>query len=71
MSDIGRRAAEAVREKAREYEVSYTFELGCLGITREHLYSWERRGYDPKAEILRKMCLAGYDIVYILTGVKK
>ncbi len=41
MGEMGKRAAEAVREKARE------------------------------TEILRKMCLAGYDIVYILTGVKK
>ena len=68
MSDIGKRAAAAVREKAKEYEVSYSFELECLGITREHLYRWERHGYSPSAGILRRMLLAGYDIHYILTG---
>jgi DNA-binding transcriptional regulator YiaG len=70
MSDIGKRAAEAVRQKAHEYEVTYTFEMECLGISREYLREWERRGYCPNAETLRRMVFAGYDIVYILTGEK-
>lgn len=71
MSDIGKRVAEEVRAKAREYETSYTFELECLGLSREHMYRWERHGYNPNAETLRRMLLAGYDVEYILTGVKK
>lgn len=70
MGIIGKRAAEAIRQTAIQNETSYIFELDCLEMKRETLYQWEHGISDPRAQTLANMALAGYDVLYILTGVK-
>lgn len=68
---IGLRAAEAVREMAKQNEVSITFETECIGVSRENMYSWEWGKTDPNSYALARMVSAGYDVIYILTGERK
>lgn len=70
MGIIGKRAAEAVRAMAKENETSYIFELNCLQVKAETLWQWEHGNTDPRAKALANMASAGYDVLYILTGVK-
>jgi len=70
MENIGRRAAEVLRENAYKNDVSVTFELECVGTTRYCLYAWEHGKGIPGGKILAKMLKMGYDINYILLGVR-
>ena len=71
MSEIGMRAAKAIREMAKENETSLSFELDCLDACRTQLRQYERCVADPGATILANMARNGYDVLYILTGERK
>lgn len=66
--EIGKRAAEAIRKKANDNDTSYAVELRRICISREQLYQWEHGKCDPTGKMLQQMALAGYDVVWILTG---
>ena len=70
MSEIGLRAARAIREMAAEYDTSVTFELNCLKLNLTKLYHYEHGNFDPSASALASMAKNGYDVHYILTGEK-
>lgn len=71
MGEIGKRAAEAIRRTAKENETTIQFELDCIDVSREMLYSWERSKYEPTGKKLQGLALAGYDVHYILTGKER
>ena len=59
--DIGARAFELINARG------VTREMHRLGMHRNKAYEWAA-GKVPSGRALQAMCLAGYDIVYILTG---
>ena len=69
MKNIGRRCAEAILERVGQGEIKK--ELYNLELTRQSLHQWEKGKYTPNAKVLRRMALAGYDVMYILTGERK
>ena len=71
MSEIGLRAARAIREMAAEYDTTVKFELECLNLKQCQLFHYEHQEFDPSAAALAKMARNGYDVVYILTGERK
>ena len=71
VSEIGLRAAEELRRNAYQADVSITYELECLGTDRFNLYQWDHGKATPGGKILAKMLKMGYDINYILLGVKE
>lgn len=68
---IGERAAKAIRDRAKENNTTFGAELKKLNIFQYAVTEWEKKGYAPSAHYLQKMCLAGYDVIYILTGERK
>lgn len=70
MGSIGERAAQAIRERAKLNGTTKSHEQELLNLTRKTFCSWARGEYDPNAYFLQKMALAGYDVIYILTGDK-
>ena len=71
MGEIGKRAAKAIREMAKENETSVKFELDCLKLHTSQHYQYEHLIADPGAVALANMARNGYDVVYILTGERK
>lgn len=71
MGAIGKRAAEAVRAMSAKHDTFLSFETACLGIQSQRIYKWEQGLADPNAETLARMLEAGYDIKYILLGVRE
>ena len=69
--EIGKRAAEAIRQTAYNNDSDYEDELKRLNISRQMLYGWERNNFVPTGKTLQILALAGYDVHYILTGVRK
>ena len=67
---IGERAAKAIRDRAKEKRITFEAELKKLNFCKNTVLYWEEKGYAPSAHYLQKMCFAGYDVIYILTGVK-
>lgn len=70
MGCIGERAAQAIRERAKLNGTKITSECENLDVTRKTLSVWTRSITDPNAYFLQQMALAGYDVIYILTGEK-
>lgn len=70
MDKIGKRAAEAILKKIGSGS-DYHKELDRLNLTRQSLHQWETGKHTPSAKVLRRMALAGYDLVWILTGGKQ
>ena len=67
---IGERAVKAIRDRAKEKRITFEAELKNLNFFKTSIKAWQEKGYAPSAYYLQKMCLAGYDVIYILTGVK-
>ena len=65
---IGERAAWAILEMAEQRNVTTEAECERLGTTRKTFGDWQKRGLSPSAYYLQQMALAGYDVVWILTG---
>lgn len=68
-TDIGRRAAAEIGQRAYMKNVSVSSEAERLGVFRQQLYYWQH-GRAPSAVTLAAMAEEGYDILYILTGQK-
>lgn len=64
--NIGGRAVEEMLKKYK------TVTAACrdLGISRSMVYQWAQNEVAPSAMILAKLCHAGFDIKYILIGVR-
>jgi hypothetical protein len=65
---IGERAVLAIREMAKKRNVCVDNECTRLGMSRKNLSDWQKRGLCPSAHFLQQMALAGYDVIWILTG---
>lgn len=65
---IGERAVKAIRERKKQNGTSLSVELKKLSATRQNYNRWEEKGGNPNAFFLQQMALAGYDIMWILTG---
>lgn len=68
METIGNRAFKELKNRARENGISVTNEALKLGITGHSLADWKHGKGNPSAYYLQQMALAGYDVVYILSG---
>ena len=66
---IGERAAKEITKRAFMKGIASYKEAENMGITSCMLSGW-RMKYNPSAYYLRQMALAGYDVIYILTGEK-
>lgn len=65
---IGERAAQAVFERAIAEGTSVAEQYEKLKLARAVQHHWETERNDPSAYALRQLALAGYDVVWILTG---
>lgn len=69
METIGQRAVKQIKKRAAQNGVSMSKEAAKLFITSTMLANWKNNG-NPSAYYLQQMFIAGYDVIYILTGVK-
>ena len=67
METIGNRAYKEIEKRAMQNGISPCTEADKIQIRSNVLSKWKKYG-DPSAYHLQKMCLAGYDVIYILTG---
>ena len=68
MLSCGQRAAKAIRERSEKNGTSIREECRKLNMETIVHYRWERGDFNPSAYFLKQMALAGYDVIYILTG---
>lgn len=68
MENIGKRAAKAIRERQKQNGTKLNEELIKVDLSRKVMNDWELRGRNPSAYFLQQMALAGYDVMWILTG---
>lgn len=71
MENIGKRAAKAIRERAKQNGTKLGQESLKVDVSRKVMNDWEKRNRNPSAYFLQQMALAGYDVIWILTGVEK
>ena len=64
---IGERAAMELLEIEARSGVRTSEQIKALGLDRKVLYEWQH-GATPSGAALQRMALAGYDVMYILTG---
>lgn len=69
MATIGERAVKEIKKRARQNGISTSKEAAKLYITSTILAHW-KTDTNPSAYYLQQMALVGYDVIYILTGVK-
>lgn len=65
--EIGIRAAQAIRKMAYERDTTIQAECDRIGCIRPNFDNWEK-GCAPSSPWLEIMALAGYDVIWILTG---
>jgi transcriptional regulator with XRE-family HTH domain len=68
---IGQRAVHAIRERIKKNRTTQEHECKKMGISYRVFYGWEKQGTNPSAYYLQQMALAGYDVIWILTGGKE
>ena len=68
MQNIAKRAAQAIRDRAKQNGTSVRSECEKLDISRRVYCRWNKEGSHPHSYFLQQMALAGYDVIYILTG---
>ena len=68
---IAKSTASAIYQMAGKRNVDVCYELDRLQMTRQSLYQYMHGRYTPSAHLLQRMALAGYDVVWILTGGKQ
>lgn len=77
MGTIGERAAKAIQQQAMKgtsanrRTIKVKDELDRLDIPQENFYHWKKGESNPSAYYLQQMALAGYDVIWILTGKEK
>ena len=67
---ISERAALEIIRRARSEKKSLRYEMDKIKVSERLFYRWLRVPGYPSSYFLREMALAGYDIYYILTGVR-
>ena len=67
METIGNRAAREITRRAFQNGIAPYKEAEKFGADSAKLSNW-RSKFDPSAYYLKRMALAGYDVIYILTG---
>ena len=65
---IGERAAHLIRVKATMKGISIEEECANIGASRKVYRDWKKMGRNPTAYFFQQMALAGYDVIWILTG---
>lgn len=65
---IGECAVQAIKERARQTGRKPREEFLSLEITDAMWHNWKHGIHNPNVYFLKNMALAGYDVVYILTG---
>lgn len=70
MNEIGLRAAKEIYSR-QDFEHKIDDILDEIELTRTSLWQYKTGKYTPSGVILRRMALAGYDVIYILTGERK
>ncbi len=68
---IGERAVQAIRDRTKKNQTTQELECAKLGISSRVFFGWEKQGINPSAYFLQQMALAGYDVIWILTGGKE
>ena len=68
---INLRAVQEVERRAKKSGTKVSAELCKIGAYREMLYSWKHNKNSVSGYYLQQMALAGYDVVYILTGKRQ
>lgn len=68
MENIGKRAAQAIRERAKQNGTKLEEESLKVDVSRKVMNDWEIRNRNPSSYFLQQMALAGYDVIWILTG---
>lgn len=71
METIGERAAKSIRERAALNGTSLRKECAKLDMQIRVFWGWHYGQANPSAYFLQQMALAGYDVMYILTGKEK
>lgn len=69
--EAGKRAAAEIRRTVRELGIQLKDEKESLGIIGNQMWFWEHGKTDPCCRSLYSLWLGGYDIVYIVTGVRE
>ena len=70
MKEIGLRAAKEIYNR-QDFDHDIDDLLDEIDLTRTSLWQYKSGKYAPSGVILRRMALAGYDVIYILTGERK
>jgi hypothetical protein len=65
---IGERAAHLIRVRATMKGISIDQECERIGANRKVYRDWRKCGRNPTSYFLQQMALAGYDVIWILTG---
>lgn len=68
LTSVGERAAHLVRVKAISKGIPICEELEIIGATRKVYRDWDKCNRNPTSYFLQQMALAGYDVIWILTG---
>jgi transcriptional regulator with XRE-family HTH domain len=64
---IGERAVKEIKKRAVKNGISLSQEASKIEIGSSNLSEW-KKSRNPNAYFLQQMALAGYDVIYILTG---
>lgn len=70
LDTIGKRAVWAIEERCVQTRTRKGKEFANLSVESSKVSNWRCGRNDPDAFALQQMALAGYDIHWILTGVK-
>ena len=65
---IGKRATQGIKDNSKQKGRSIALECALLGINETSLREWKKGECNPSAYFLQQMALAGYDVMWILTG---
>ena len=68
---IGQRAARLIDGRSWDTKLPVTTLMEMLGTNRQVYYNWRNGKEDPSAKLLAKMALAGYDVLWVLTGTER
>lgn len=68
---IGQRAAQAVKERAKEKGITIKQECDVIKTSHFTVRDWAATSKTPGGYILGEMCRQGYDVIYILSGERK
>lgn len=65
---IGQRAAQAIKNRAKQKGITFVKECDLLGTNRQTAKNWKYGRTNPGSWIIAEMLRQGYDIEYILLG---